>query len=895
MTDSTTIVIVRDADDLVANATSVNWAVEELAQALARHGLAVGRQQRLGGVSGDHCILVAGGQSALASQGLRAVKHALPATPEALALVPTNIAGRRVLLAAGNDARGLTYAVLELADRAAQADGVEGALRALFAGPAVIERPANRIRSVMRLFTSDVEDTSWYHDRTFWTSYLSMLATQRFNRFQLAFGIGFDFPRHVRDSYFYFPYPFLLSVPGYDVRAGGVPDEERDRNLATLRFIAAETKRRGLHFQLGLWAHVYDFQDSPDVNHPIIGLRVDNHAVYCRDSLATLLQACPDIDGLTFRVHGESGIPEGNYEFWRTIFAAVAGCGRPVEIDMHAKGIDQGMIDVALATQQPVMISPKFWAEHLGLPYHQTDIRAVERPGPATGRLGQWMALSAGSRRFTRYGYADLLAEDRPHGVLFRIWPGTQRLLLWGDPAMGAAYSRAFQFCNADGVELFEPLSFSGRRGSGLLAGRDPYLDGALRPSGANATWEKYRYTYRLWGRLLYNPDADPEIWRRALRRQFGPAAAAMEAALASASRILPLLTTAHLPSAPNNAFWPEVYTDMPIVDETLRHPYGDTPSPKRFGTVSPLDPELFSSVEEFVDELLSGAPSGRYSPLAVAGWLDALATAAMDQLAEAERQLPDHGATEFRRWAIDVRVEAALGHFYAGKLSAAVGYALFQRRGDRQSLHEAVVHYRAARATWAEIVELTRDVYKPDLTFGPEPHLRGHWTDRLTAIDQDVQAMTTVLDSAAGNATQPLDNAPALTGLLRDAKTEHPSTGTLRYAPPEHFTPGEALAINAAPSTREHQPKIKIIRLHYRHVNQAERFQVSEMQQDAAADGTVYQAEIPADYTRSPFALQYYFEVHDDAGRAWLWPGFTADRTNQPYVVIRAQGGDRF
>ena len=32
--------------------------------------------------------------------------------------------------------------------------------------------------------------------------------------------------------------------------------------------------------------------------------------------------------------------------------------------------------------------------------------------------------------------------------------------------------------------------------------------------------FEKYLYTYRLWGRLGYNPDANPEIWRRALRRE---------------------------------------------------------------------------------------------------------------------------------------------------------------------------------------------------------------------------------------------------------------------------------------------------------------------------------------------------------------------------------------
>ena len=66
---------------------------------------------------------------------------------------------------------------------------------------------------------------------------------------------------------------------------------------------------------------------------------------------------------------------EGSYQFWKTVFDGVATCGRKVEIDMHAKGIDQSMIDLALATGMPVKVSPKFWAEHMGMPYHQADIR----------------------------------------------------------------------------------------------------------------------------------------------------------------------------------------------------------------------------------------------------------------------------------------------------------------------------------------------------------------------------------------------------------------------------------------------------------------------------------------------------------------------------------------
>src|ERR1035441_1940929 len=159
------------------------------------------------------------------------------------------------------------------------------------------------------------------------------------------------------------------------------------------------------------------------------------------------------------------------------------------------------------------------------------------------------------------------MREDRRFDILWRIWPGTQRLLLWADPVFAAGYARAFQFCGSSGVEIMEPLSFKGRRGSGRMpsgpGGRCAYADASLRPRW---DWEKYLDTYRVWGRKLYNPDAK----------------VAVEPSLAAASRILPIVTTAHLPSAANNNYWPEIYiasgagsstTRMPRSQSSLRSP----------------------------------------------------------------------------------------------------------------------------------------------------------------------------------------------------------------------------------------------------------------------------------------------------------------------------------
>lgn len=874
------VLIVRAAGDEVANDGRVTWAVEKLRGELEAKGVVV---EEGASASGSFRVVVAGAESAEAS-GVR-----VPEAAEALALAP--LAGEGGTLVSGRDGQGVVYGVLELADRVRFSEGgAEGAVAALRVERAVVERPANAVRSVMRLFASDVEDLGWFHDREFWTSYLDELATQRFNRFNLALGLGYDFPRGVTDSYLYFSYPFLVDVPGYGVRVRGLEPGERERNLETLRFIGQETVKRGLRFQVGLWTHAYEMLDSPDVNYVVEGLNEETHAPYIRDAIRMILKEVPEIGGLTIRTHGESGIAEGSYDFWNTVFEAASTCGRTVELDLHPKGLDWHVIEIALKTGQPVIVAPKYWAEHQGLPYHQTGIRPTERVLDP----GRWeqthMSLSAGSRRFTRYGYADFMREDRQFGMLHRVWPGTQRLLLWGDPLYAASYSRAGGFSGSVGMEWFDPLSFKGRKGSGLPGDRGGYADESLSTPGGG--WEKYAYTYRLWGRLLYNPETAPEMWRRALRAEFGAGAEEMEAALGAASRILPLCTSAHLPSAANYGYWVDLPTNMPIVDGTRRHPYNDTLLPKRFGAVSPLDPELFSRPDDYAAELAGASEekSGKYSPLEVAARMKSWAEEAVVHLAVSEKRVPDRNAPGFRRWATDVRIEAAMGRFYAEKLRAAVAWALFERTREKTILEEGLAAYGRARAGLAAAAEAAEGVYVEDLTFGPVPYLRGTWKDRLPFLDEDLADMQAALErvreaggaGGLGTTSKNGDTLARWRAALADPGAGRRGVPGVEHSVPAPYKAGEAVMLevkatgNVAPAS---------VRVYYRHVNQAEAEQVAEMK---PAGSGVVRATVSGEYTDSPYPLRYYFEVRDAAGNAALYPGFSEEFENEPYFVLR-------
>ncbi|MCP8939447.1 hypothetical protein NK718_13055 [Alsobacter sp. SYSU M60028] len=832
----------------------VAWAAEHLRRALAARDIA-------SAPNAATVVTLALGSDAPARAAASAAGVALPDAAEAMALLP---AGQGVL-AWGADERGLVYALTELADR------VSHGADPLF-GPdlPLVEQPSARVRSIARLFCSEAEDKGWFHDRQFWHEYLSMLATNRFNRFNLTLGMGYNYPYHnnyITDVYFYFPYPFLLEMPGSGVDVKELSPEERDANLETLKFIARETARRGIDFHLALWTQRYDFDDVPKAWHTVRGITDDNLAPYCRDALTRLLLEVPQIKGLTFRVHVEGGIAEGDYAFWEQAFAGVAAAGRPVEIDMHGKGLDLETIAIARASGMPFAASPKYMAEHMGLPYHQSAIREKEYPPPVA--RSQREQLSEGSRKFLRYSYGDLLPKEKDWKVVFRIWQGTQRVLMWGDPAMAAGYGRYSIFCGAEGVELLEPNSWKGRMGTGIPGQRFHYQQMGLAPKW---DWQKHAYQFRVWGRLLYCPDAPRDSWMRHLRAACGDAAEACERALSLASRVLPLVSLAHGPSASNNHYWPEVYSNLPVSPVGTRRPYGaDMEGPVRFGNAPTFDPQLFATPREYAEALHAGRPEGRYTPLDVADWLQALADGC-DEALIAIRRSDAFATPDVQRVAIDVGILSGMARFFAGKFRASVWVELFLISKASALLDRAEAQLKRAHLAWASAADIARDVYHDDLTFGNQTWLRGSWQKRLQEIEIELVDIQALRNDAPHETVQPDAGTRAAIAAIEARRPT--AGGTLRIEAADSFEAGTAFSVRAVGGGTG-------ATLHYRHVNQAERWKSLPMRRD----GDAWAAEIDADYTRSPWHLQFYVAATGPEGTS-ISPGLAADLSNQPYRV---------
>jgi hypothetical protein len=834
------------------------WAAGELALALKQRDIAAAVQTS---ATGGQIVEVAGA----GAEPSIAPPSDLPGVSEAMALYRQ---GDRII-AWGYDQRGIVYALTELADRVRNSMGDDP-----FAGTfPLVEKPTARIRSMARLFCAVEEDRVWYNDKQQWRDYLSMLAANRFNRFALTLGMGYNYPYHnpwITDVYFYFPYPYLLQLDGFDIDVKELSEEERNSNLEMLKFIGREAKRRGLEFQLALWTQRYDFDDLPRANYTVRGVTDENLAPYCRAAITRLLEEVPEITGMTFRVHVEGGIAEGEYGFWEEAFAGVAAAGRPVEIDMHGKGLDWRMIDIARGSGMPVAASPKYLAEHMGLPYHQSAIRNKEYP-PERAR-SEREQLSEGSRKFLRYSYGDLLTKDKDFKVIYRIWAGTQRVLLWGDPVFAAGYGRSSMFAGSDGVEWCEPQSFKGRMGTGMPGQRFNYQKHGLATS---QDWQKYAYQYRVWGRLLYNPEAPRESWMRWLEKECGDVADACEKGLSLASRVLPLITLAHGPSASNNHYWPEIYTNYGLIAGSGpgARAYGnDMEGEARFGNAPTFDSALFANPQEYAALLLNGEPSHRYTPLDVADWLDDLAEGCEAALSAARRGR-DFGRAEVRRMLIDVEILAGIARHFADKFRAACWAELFVATKATELLEPLIDYARRSVTAWEHIAAVSRDVYHTDLTYGPETWLRGSWHSRLPEMQAELLDLEAIRRTGG---TETVPTSPAAKAAIAALRARRPTrSDSLAVKAPPMISPGKPFDVWLE-TVAETEPV-----LHYRHVNQAERWKSMPM----SRKGNGFAAEIPGEYTDSNYHLQYFISLTRD-GQAVIIPGLDENLANEPYLT---------
>ena len=172
---------------------------------------------------------------------------ALSDTKESLAVKHIRDGSRSILAIAGADDRGLMYALLEIAQQI-QMDRTEKDWFSRIPCN-VSESPQVPVRSMAVLLHNEDCEKEWYYSREYWQEYFGMLAANRWNSFNLIFS-------H-QTAYLSPLYAFHVNITEHpEIKAIGLTDDQREKNLEILRYISGLAKERGIDFTLGIWQQI---------------------------------------------------------------------------------------------------------------------------------------------------------------------------------------------------------------------------------------------------------------------------------------------------------------------------------------------------------------------------------------------------------------------------------------------------------------------------------------------------------------------------------------------------------------------------------------------------------------------------------------------------------------
>jgi len=757
----------------------------------------------------------------------------LAKAPESLAVRRGVRNGKPAVILSGGDSSGLMYAALDTAEKIAAAS----AARPFENVRDVSEKPYIGERGISAYTMQRAYFEQRLYDERYWTRYFDLLATDRLNNFVLIFGYengGFMAPL----------YPYFFNTKGYDgVEFVGITPAQQAKNAAAFKAMIRIAHERGIHVTVGIWDHIYrggvqgggipgaSQNAGKRVPGLVFGVTAENLAAYTKASLHQFLETFPEVDGIQFRMHDESGLKhEEMQSFWHDVFTAIKRDHPALRLDLRAKELPDAVINDAIDLGLKATVSTKYWMEQMGMPFHPTHINKQ-------------------NQKDRRHGYADLLRYPQRYRIHWQLWSGgTTRLLLWGDPEYVRRFAASVHLYDGNSFEINEMLA---TKMLGEPHDAEPLEILNPKYKHYDYEFERYWHFYRVWGRLTYNPNAPAETWTREFDKRFGPVAGPhLMKGLQLASNVLPRIVAAsHLYSNfPTTRGWAEMNRQGSLT---------------QYANEDGSDIQQFMNVRDEAKSIINGELTAMRRPEETSRWFAQTADAILAEVAAAGQG----SGAEFTATTTDLKILAGLARYHSWRLLAGVSYNLFKQSKSLGSYDDAVASERKAMEAWKQIVEAAGDVYSKNLAFGV--HAVGfsrHWEEEYGIIARDFEKLQAERPAAG-------DSAP----LKPHASKQQPPAAKLSSA--KSALTGRDFVVSAQVTAAAGLMSVK---LRYRHVTQVEDYQTVDMKFDPKTK--TYAGSIPASFIDTKWDLMYFVEAIGRNGAGRMFPDLEA---GAPYVVV--------
>ncbi|MCC6127350.1 MAG: hypothetical protein IT426_20505 [Pirellulales bacterium] len=594
----------------------------------------------------------------------------------------------------GGDVRGAMYGGLDAAERIRMKGPL--ALKPKSESPFLLMRAMKfnpPLKGNVYMSDEDQKNSVWFYDLEYWDRFLRTMAYDRYNA--LTFWSSHPYDQMVR----------LEKYP----EATTLSQEQLDKNIAHFHKIFQLAKSYGLDTYLVTWNihispgfraayKVRDGQDSPLIRD------------YQKECIKELFREYPELTGMgTCPGENMPMSAAANAEWIRDVYLdTLAKLGRKSPFIYRYWGAQPKETAEMLVKEKfpgEILLDIKFNGEHM---YSST------KPHPE--RM-EW---------FTQ--------PQRPYKFLWHLRNDCIFQLRWGDPGFARG---VFENCG-------------GAESGGFVMGSEIEIPGADRyhtpQTAAHRDWkyefEKNWMRFAVWGRMGYDPKLSDEYWYGRFVERFGELGGRTAFhALQASSQIIPLTTSFHW-NYMNGDWYPEGNvgnwnTSAGMKKRNVREA-GIFHDIREWIFTNVIDDTMMNIPDYVATCIVKGekAPESVLTPPKVAAMLSITASMIRMSIIDASEEI-DKDNKEWQCTAMDLKASAALGHYYAAKIRAAVDLMAYLATGEEARKKAAVKNLETAKEHWKTLAEITKSHYVTH-----EVWLMGQfdWAKYLPAVEKDIE-----------------------------------------------------------------------------------------------------------------------------------------------------------
>jgi hypothetical protein len=642
--------------------------------------------------------------------------------------------GEEYLGIRGGGQRGLIYAALAVAEQLDHGRAIdtlepvrESAALPFRAIKHNLPWDSYRSSSALDLHFDTVRDVNY------WEAFLDMMAQNRFNALTL-------WNLH--------PFPYMIRAHNFP-EASPFTDKELAEWRSLYRAIFAMAKERGIDTYLVNWNVLVSksFADAHKLEgtnyYPFYKGRSDYSGEaqtsdlvkrYTRESVTQILEEYPNLTGFGFSF-GEQmgGMTPRERQDWmdEAIIAGMQAADRSVKMIYRAPfsaGLGQGG-STDKATEELTRES----IEKLGGEFHGPIWMEIKFNWSHAHSTPDLVKVHGGELKDTYFN-----PSPENYQVAWMVRNEDFFALRWGH----AGFIREHLQKNAQHDYV-----------GGYFVGSESYIPAkdyftaTDKPVDWHYAFQRQWLFYKLWGRLLYNPDTPDSVFEAEFVHRYGePARPLLEGySLASRTQL-------------NFASSVDFTWDFTLYGEGMMALSGEGLQPvsvERLIQQPPLRSDWLS-VRDFVAKRTAGdtIAATTVTPLQLA---DRMAADSRDALALVKDVDVGNSASLMYEVA-DIKTWANLGLYYAQKLRGAVALQSYRTTGSESEQRAAIEHLEESLAYWDAVIAITRPIYRDmPLAHYNRPNNERvddnlfHWARLRPAIARDVE---TARQAIAGSST---------------------------------------------------------------------------------------------------------------------------------------------